>query len=107
MYQIYWNSMMMGMGRVILLNKLNLAVNTGNAILMVLVVGVLRGGIPGFLAVWSVSALGGAIAALALALRLDSLRWPPSMQTLKDLVGFGIRGHGANIAYQLFLRFDV
>jgi O-antigen/teichoic acid export membrane protein len=107
MYQIYWNSMMMGTGRVILLNKLNLGVNIFSAVLMVLVVGILKAGIPGFLAVWSSSALGGALVALALALRLDGIKWPPGRQTLREMVGFGIRGHGANIAHQLFLRFDV
>ena len=40
-YQAYWNHIMMGTGRVLLLNKVNLVTNVTNAVLMVLAVGVL------------------------------------------------------------------
>jgi O-antigen/teichoic acid export membrane protein len=74
---------------------------------MVLVVWVLQAGIPGFLAVWAASGVIGASAALVIALRADGIKWPPGKEALREMVGFGIRGHGANVAHQLFLRFDV
>ena len=106
-YQMYWNAMMIGLNRILLLNKLNLAVNVTSAVLMVFVVGVLQAGIPGFLAVWSSTALGGALAAFALAWRIEAAVWPPNRSAFRDLLGFGLRTHGANIAHQLFLRFDM
>src|SRR5205823_10418983 len=50
-YQLYWNAMMIGLNRVLLLNKLNLGLNLSNTLLMTLAVGVFHLGIPGFLAV--------------------------------------------------------
>jgi O-antigen/teichoic acid export membrane protein len=70
-------------------------------------VGVLRLGIQGFLAAWLTSALGGFLVSLWLAVRIDKQLWPPTRRTARDLLGFGLRSHGAQVAHQLFLRFDV
>ncbi len=48
-YQIYWNSMMIGISRVPLMYKVNLIANSLNALLMITAVGLFRLGIPGFL----------------------------------------------------------
>jgi O-antigen/teichoic acid export membrane protein len=106
-YQIYWNYMMMGLNRVITLNKLTLMVNVTSAFLMIIVVGVLHLGIPGFLAVWSLSALAGAAGSLVFAARIERLKWLPDKRLLSDMLSFGLRSHGRNIAHQLFLRFDM
>lgn len=106
-YQIYWVGMMIGTGQVFLLNKVNLAVNIANALLMILAVGVLRLGIEGFLIAWVTSAVGGFVATLWLVARMDRQVWPPSRKTASNLLGFGLRSHGAQVAHQLFLRFDV
>src|SRR5207248_7446511 len=65
-YQTYWNSMMIGLNRLMVMNQLNLVLNIGNTLLMILAVGVLRLGIPGFLAAWVLSTLAGTLGALAL-----------------------------------------
>lgn len=106
-YQIYWNSMMMGLNQLFLLNKLNLAVNLGSTALMTFVVGVLRWGIPGILAVWTLTASATLLAGIVLAHRIEPTRWRLNRASLRDLIGFGLRGHGANIAHHLFLRFDM
>ena len=106
-YQIYWTAIMLGLNRPVTLNKLNLAVNAINAMLIVLVVGLLRLGLPGFLGVWAFTAALNTVAAVVIANRVDRLRWPPTRAVLRDMLGFGLRGHGANIAHHLFLRFDV
>ncbi len=106
-YQIYWTAMMLGLNRPVTLNKLNLAVNTTNAVLIVLVVGLLRLGLPGFLGVWAFSAVLNTISGVVVANRIEPIKWPPTRAVLRDMLGFGLRGHGANIAHQLFLRFDV
>jgi|SRR5579859_1467536 len=106
-YQIYWNSMMLGLNRVLVMNQFNLALNTGNALLMIVVVGVFHGGIPGFLAVWLISSVIGSMTALVIGARMDRLAWPPDPRVLYQLLSFGLRGHGAQIAHQLFLRFDL
>ncbi len=106
-YQVYWSYMMMGLNRLLVLNKLNLAVNICSAALMIGVVGVLHAGISGFLMVWSASAVIGAVGNLILAVRIEPFVWPPRRIVLRDLVSFGLRSHGANIAHNLFLRFDM
>src|SRR5207249_5241651 len=85
----------------------NLLVNLSSAGLMILVVGGLGLGLPGFLAVWTLSAGAGAAGALLQAGRIERLVWPPRRAVLRDLLSFGLRSHGANIAHQLFLRFDM
>src|SRR5205823_492420 len=87
-YQACWNYMMMGLNRLVLLNKLNLAVNTLSALLMILIVGVFQAGIPGFLVVWGVSACAGTGAALVLAARLDRFAWPPNRALARELLHF-------------------
>jgi O-antigen/teichoic acid export membrane protein len=47
------------------------------------------------------------LSALYLAARLDRPVWPPSGAALREMLNFGLHSHGANIAHQLFLRFDV
>lgn len=106
-YQIYWNSIMVGIGRVPLLYKLNLATNIANALLMVTAVGLLKLGIPGFLAAWSLSALISAAAMLIIAARIEPLAWRVNRAALQELLGFGLRVHGTSVAHQIFLRFDV
>lgn len=107
-YQVYWNSMMVGLNRIVTLNKLNLAVSVGNALLMLLVVGVLfPNNILAALVVWASSAFVGAVCAFVIAARIEPFVWPPRRSTMKDMLSFGLRGHGANIAQQLFLRFDM
>jgi O-antigen/teichoic acid export membrane protein len=106
-YQVYWNAMMMGLNRLILMNKLNIAANSVNTILMLLIVGVAQLGIRGFLIAWTVSQVIGALISLIVAVRIEPIMWPPRSSALRDMLGFGIRVHGASIAHQLFLRFDV
>ncbi len=106
-YQVYWTFMMLGSNHVLVMNKLNLVVNLGNAVLMLVVVGGLQAGITGFLAVWVFTSASNLILALVIAARLDPLVWPPSRTLLRDLLTFGLRTHGSHVAYQLFLRFDV
>ena len=106
-YQIYWNSMMIGISRVSVMYKLNLVINSLNALLMITAVGVLRLGIPGFLAAWSFSALVSATAMLIIATRIEPLSWRINRTALRDLLGFGLRVHGTAVAHQIFLRFDV
>jgi O-antigen/teichoic acid export membrane protein len=106
-YQAYWVGMMIGTGRVFLMNKFNLGVNVVNAFLMILMVGVLKLGIQGFLFAWVTSALGGFVTTLWLTARMDKQEWPPARDTAGQLLGFGLRSHGAQVAHQLFLRLDV
>ena len=105
-YQVYWTFIMLGSNHVLTMNKLNLAINLGNAAGMLLVVGGLHGGITGFLVVWAVSSTANLLAAVVVAARIDPLVWP-SQAVLRDLITFGLRTHGAHVAHQLFLRFDV
>ncbi|MGB2874288.1 MAG: oligosaccharide flippase family protein [Gaiellaceae bacterium] len=106
-YQSYWNAMMIGAGRIALLNKANLALNVLNALLIVLLVGVFEFGIPGFLASWAISMFIGAVGEFALLDRLYSTAWRPKRATLAALLGFGVRAQGRGIGQQLFLRFDM
>jgi O-antigen/teichoic acid export membrane protein len=106
-YQVYWNSMMMGLNRLIIMNKLNIATNIGNTILMILTVGAFQLGIPGFLAAWTITSVVGALASFTVAARMEPIMWPPRSPALRDMLSFGARVHGASVAHQLFLRFDV
>ncbi|MGI8589355.1 MAG: hypothetical protein ACR2M0_16970 [Chloroflexia bacterium] len=106
-YQLYWTMMMIGMNRIVLMNKLALAINLGNAGLMLLTVGVLRAGLPGFLAAWSISTLVGTGAEILVAGRLERPVWPLRRVVVRDLLGTGLRLHGAAVAHYIFLRFDV
>jgi O-antigen/teichoic acid export membrane protein len=106
-YLSYWNSMMVGLNRVIAVSKYNLAASIGNTLFMVLLVGVLRLGIPGFLVAWATSTVVGTIVALTWSVRMDRLTWPPERKALQDMVGFGLRLHGMAIAHHVFLRFDM
>jgi O-antigen/teichoic acid export membrane protein len=105
-YQIYWNYMMIGLNRILLMNKLNMVVNTGSTVMMVLTVGVLQLGIPGFLLTWSAGSVLGALGALVLAVRVERPLWPVKRKAVGDILGFGLRSHGANISHHLFLRID-
>ena len=105
-YQSYWNYMMMGLNRIVLMNKVNLATNVISTLLMITVVGFLGLGIPGFLGVWVFSNVVGFGYALVLSGRIQRFAWPPERKVARDMVGFGLRSHGANIAHYLFLRFD-
>lgn len=106
-YQQYWNGIMIGTNRILLLNKVNLAVNLANALLMVLAVGVFQLGVPGFLGAWTLSSLGALLLTVLLAGRLDRWRWLPGRAIVADMLGFGLRSHGQQVAHQLFLRMDV
>jgi O-antigen/teichoic acid export membrane protein len=105
-YQIYWNAMMTGLNRIALLSRVNLALNLGNALVMILLVGVLRLGLTGFLWGWVISGTAGVIAAFVMTLRLDGFAWP-LWKDVRRLLHFGLRTHGVGIAHHLFLRFDV
>jgi O-antigen/teichoic acid export membrane protein len=105
-YQVYWGSMMQGLNRLLQFNKVTFALNVSNTLLIVLLVGVLGGGISGFLIGWTINTLAGAVISLVLARRIDPFVWPPSREALRDMVSFGLRVHGTSIAHQLFLRFD-
>jgi O-antigen/teichoic acid export membrane protein len=106
-FQAYWNYMMMGSGRVLLLNKVSLAMNVINAVLMVLAVGVLGLGIPGFLAAWTASSVFGLVTMFVVAARIERPELPPHLGSVRALLGFGLRGHGAQVAHHLYLRLDV
>jgi O-antigen/teichoic acid export membrane protein len=106
-YLTYWSAMMIGLNRILLLSKYNLATNVSNTLLMVLAVGVFRLGIEGFLVVWAASTLGGAIGSLVWAARMDRMAWPPQRQAARDMLGFGLRLHGMGVAHHFFLRFDM
>ncbi len=106
-YQTYWNAMMIGLNRIVVQNKLSLVLNISNTVFVLTAVGVLRLGIPGFLGAWTLSTLLGALGALIVSSRMERFAWPPSRLVLKDLLSFGLRVHGAGIAHQLFLRFDI
>lgn len=106
-YQMYWSSMMMGLNRLMRLNQFNLALNIGNTLLMLVLVGVLQWGIPGFLAGWVLTAAAGTVGAVLLLGRTERFAWPPRWRVFRDLLSFGTRLHGASIAHQLFLRFDM
>lgn len=106
-FQVYWNYMMMGTNRVLTLNKVSLATNLVNAALMVLAVGVLGLGIQGFLAAWAVSALFGIATMIVIAARIARPEILPDRASVKALMSFGLRGHGAQVAHHLYMRFDV
>ncbi len=106
-YLTYWNAMMAGLNRIMLLSKYNLGVNVASTLLMVLAVGILHLGIPGFLAAWAVSTVGSAALSLAWSARIDSMAWPPPRQAAREMIGYGLRLHGMGIAHHLFLRFDM
>jgi O-antigen/teichoic acid export membrane protein len=105
-YQVYWNGIMIGTDHVFLLNKVNLTVNTINALLMIMAVGVLQMGIPGFLYAWIISSVSGLALTVFLAGRLQPWEWP-RRESVARILGFGLRSHGQQVAHQLFLRFDV
>jgi O-antigen/teichoic acid export membrane protein len=105
-YQSYWNAIMVGTGRMAAMNALNLALNFGNTAALLLAVGAFGGGLPGFLLAWVVGWLGWLAGSLVLTGRGGGFAWPPQ-SAARDLIGFGLRGHGAGIANQLFLNFDV
>jgi O-antigen/teichoic acid export membrane protein len=105
-YQIYWTHMMMGTDHVLLMNKVSLALNLVNGILIIVVVGVLGLGIPGALVVWVLTGVGGFVTMAVLAARMD-LYTRPRGKTLRDVLGFGLRSHGAQVAHHLYLRFDM
>ncbi|HKP53258.1 MAG TPA: oligosaccharide flippase family protein [Chloroflexia bacterium] len=106
-YLSYWNAMMVGLNRVIAVSKYNLAASVGNTLFMVLMVGVLQLGIPGFLVAWATSTVVGGIVALAWSARMQRPAWPPERRALREMVGFGLRLHGMAIAHHFFLRFDM
>ncbi|MFL5735264.1 MAG: oligosaccharide flippase family protein [Chloroflexia bacterium] len=106
-YQTYWNAMMTGLNRVIMMNKVNLALNISNTVLLIVAVAVLRLGIPGFLAAWGLNTLIGAVVGFVMAARIERPGWPPKRAALRDLLHYGLRLHGLGIAHQLFLRFDM
>jgi O-antigen/teichoic acid export membrane protein len=106
MYQGFWNSMMIGVNRVVTMNKFSLALNLGNTLLMLLLVGALQLGIRGFLVAWLISGVAGLAGALLVLARSQAFAWPPRRRTMRDLLNFGIRVHGMAIAHHIFLRFD-
>jgi O-antigen/teichoic acid export membrane protein len=98
--------MMTGLNRIILLNKVTFLLSISNTVLIIIFVGILQWGIGGFMVAWVTNSVCGAVVALLLTLPMDRLSGLPARRAFKDLVGFGLRVHGASIAYQLFLRFD-
>jgi len=75
--------------------------------LMVLAVGILQLGIPGFLGAWIITTLASGLMALVILARLDRMAWPPNPQVLRDMTGYGLRLHGMGVAHHIFLRFDM
>jgi O-antigen/teichoic acid export membrane protein len=104
---VYWNAMMIGLNRLVLMNKVNLVLSIWNTVFMILAVGVFQWGIPGFLGAWSASAVGGMIWRVLLANRIEPMVFSRQSSALRTMLSFGLRGHGANIAHNVFLRFDV
>lgn len=105
-YQMYWNSMMVGLNLPLVLNRLNLAINLSNTLLMLLFIGVLQWGIAGFLGAWVIGNVAGTVAALITAMRMERFA-RPSGAALREMLPFALRLHGAGIAHHIFLRFDV
>lgn len=106
-YQMYWSGIMVGLNRPLVLSKVNLAVNIFNALLMIFLVGLFRLGMTGFLVAWTTSSILGFIVMAFVSLRMEKHNWKPDLKTVRDLLGFGLRGHGAQVAHQIYLRFDV
>ncbi len=106
-YQIYWSAMMVGLNRIIVMNKLNLAINLSSSVLMISAVGLFGWGLIGFLAVWTLSSIAGMLGALFLSARIDRPVWPPRWTMVREALGFGLRSHPTNVAHHLFLRLDL
>jgi len=106
-YQNYWSAMMVGLNRIILMNKLTLAINLTSGVLMISAVGLFQWGLDGFLAVWTLSSVAGMLGALILSTRIERPVWPPRWTMIRETLGFGLRSHPTNIAHHLFLRIDL
>lgn len=106
-YHGHWNAIMAGLGRVVLLNEVMLALSFVNAALVLLAVGVLDFGIPGFLVAWTATYVAGAAVMGAIAARLGAVSFLPDRAVAAAVLGFGLRVHWGAIAQQGLLRFDV
>ncbi len=106
-YQMYWSAIMVGTNRPLLLSKVNLSTNIVNAVLMIFLVGFLSLGMTGFISAWTTSSVLGFAVMVFISIRMDEHTWKPSRAAVQDMLKFAIKGHGAQVAHQIFLRFDV
>lgn len=105
-YQRYWTSLMIGLGRISLLNWTTAALNIVSATAMIVTVGALGLGIPGFLGAWAATMLVGACLSVVLSRRIEGRLWRPNCRVAREVAVFGARSNGAAIAQQVSLRFD-
>lgn len=106
LYTRYWGSMMLGLNKIWLMNRLEIATGLVGAAFSFVVLVILRWGIWGLLGQSAFFAVALTAVRLFFVWKLDGLSLTLDRRLLRESLHFGVRGHIGNIAGAILLRAD-
>ncbi|MBI3399387.1 MAG: flippase [Deltaproteobacteria bacterium] len=106
LYMSYWNSMMVGLNEIILLNKILLAQTAFSCFSVIIALIVLKLGINGAIGAWFFTNVISAITMFFLLHKMDRIKLRINYPTFKGSILFGLKSHIGGIATYIWLRLD-
>ena len=106
MYMLFWNSMMVGLNEIILLNRISLMQTLLSSILLLIALIVLKQGINGAIVAWLLANILSAGIMFRLLHRMDRITAKINYSVFKESLFFGLRSHAGGIASYIWLRLD-
>lgn len=105
-YNSAWNSMMIGMNRIIILNKFLFWQGLANLILVAVFLLFIRQDINGAIAAWTLVIVTSPLAMILTGNRIERFKPTYSYTLLKESISFGFKVHLGGIATMIWQRID-
>lgn len=106
MYMLFWNSMMVGLNEIILLNKILLAQTIFSCFSVIIALIVLKLGINGVIGAWFLTNVISVFAMFSLLHKMDRIKLRINYPAFKESLLFGLKSHLGGIASYIWLRLD-
>lgn len=106
MYMFFWNSMMVGLNEIILLNKILLAQTIFSCFSVIIALIVLKVGINGVIGAWLLTNVISVFAMFSLLHKMDRIKLRINYPAFKESLLFGLKSHLGGIASYIWLRLD-
>jgi O-antigen/teichoic acid export membrane protein len=107
MYEVMWISMMVGLGEIVLMNKIVMVKNIVSLVLNFFALVIFRSGFYGAFYTWISVTLLSAMVIAYMANRRDKIRLRFYPGIFKNMLSFGFKNYWGNIATNIWRRLDV
>ena len=106
MYMLFWNSIMVGLNEIILLNKILFIQTILSSVLLLVALIILQQGINGAIGAWLLANILSVGIMFRLLHRMDRVTIKINYSSFKESMFFGLKSHVGGIATYIWLRLD-